>query len=50
MEQTTSFTKYWILFFIWLFILIALLFVYTQFFWLALPGVCTYFVKGMDII
>jgi hypothetical protein len=50
METTKSTAKYWFLFFIWLVIMIALLIFYRQFFWLALPGVCTYFAKGMNIM
>jgi len=50
MEAKKSVLKYWILFFGWLGILITLLFVYREFFWVALPGVVTYFAKGMDLI
>jgi hypothetical protein len=50
MEVKQSRAKYWVLFTVWLAILITLMFVYRQFFWLALPGVCTYFAKGMDLI
>lgn len=42
--------KYWFLFFIWLAILIVLLFVYREFFWLALPGTITYFCKAMNLL
>ena len=30
--------------------MIVLLFVYREFFWLALPGTATYFAKAMDIM
>ena len=50
MEARQSTGKYWFLCFLWLGIMIALLIVYRQFFWLALPGVCTYFAKAMDIM
>ncbi|MEX6691120.1 hypothetical protein QTN47_26665 [Danxiaibacter flavus] len=49
MEHKST-AKYWVYFFIWLAILIVLLFVYRQFFWLALPGVCTYFALAMNIM
>jgi hypothetical protein len=49
-NQTKSTGKYWVLFFVWLAILVTLMFVYREFFWLALPGVCTYFAKAMDLI
>ncbi len=52
MEAKASTGKYWIYFFIWLVIIVAML-VYSpvrQFFWLALPGLCTSFAKGMDIM
>jgi hypothetical protein len=50
MEAQQSTGKYWILFFLWLGILVTLMFVYREFFWLALPGTVTYFAKGMDLI
>jgi hypothetical protein len=50
MEATKSNGKYWLWFFVWLGILITLLFVYREFFWLALPGTVTYFAKSMDLI
>ncbi len=50
MEAKRSTLKYWFYFFIWLAIIITLFIVYRQFFWLALPGVCTYFVLAMDIV
>ncbi len=50
MEAQKSTAKYWLLFFIWLALLVTLMFVYREFFWLALPGVVTYFCKGMDLI
>lgn len=48
----TSRAKYWVLFLLWLVALIAMLAIadYRQWFWLALPGVTTYFCKGMDIM
>jgi hypothetical protein len=50
--KTSTQKKYWIWFFIWLAILIYMLVDpnVRQFFWLALPGTCTYFAKGMDIM
>lgn len=50
MEVGQSRTKYWVLFFVWLAILVSLMVFYRQFFWLALPGTATYFAKGMDLI
>jgi hypothetical protein len=50
MEVNQSRTKYWVLCFLWLAILITLLVVYRQFFWLALPGTVTYFAKAMDLL
>ena len=50
MEATKSTGKYWLWFFVWLGILVTLLFVYREFFWLALPGTVTYFAKAMDLI
>jgi hypothetical protein len=50
--ETKSTGKYWLYFFVWLAVLIFL-FSYgdaRKFFWLALPGVCTSFVKALDII
>jgi len=49
MEAQQNTTKYWIYCFAWLAILITLIVVYRQFFWLALPGTVTYFAKAMDI-
>lgn len=49
MEAKQSTGKYWAYFFIWLAIMIALLIGYRQFFWLALPGVCTHFSKAMRL-
>ncbi|MFY7653183.1 MAG: hypothetical protein ACOVQE_10780 [Chitinophagaceae bacterium] len=50
--EAQSTTKYWIWCFIWLAIMIVMLYLpnLRPFFWLALPGVCTYFAKGMDLI
>ncbi|MFW1401550.1 hypothetical protein ACEV76_24690, partial [Vibrio parahaemolyticus] len=50
MEAKQSTGKYWALCFFWLAIMITLLVVYHEFFWLALPGTVTYFAKAMDII
>lgn len=54
MEAKQSTAKYWVYFFIWLAIMIVMLYDVNgftrKFFWLALPGVCTYFVKAMDLI
>ncbi|MBN8720787.1 hypothetical protein SAMN05444410_108115 [Hydrobacter penzbergensis] len=50
MEAKSSTGKYWALCFLWLAILILLMFVYRQFFWLALPGTATYFAKALDIM
>jgi uncharacterized membrane protein len=52
METTKSRTKYWLLFFFWLVLMVAMLAIpdFRQWFWLALPGVCTYFAYGMDLV
>ncbi|MES2005739.1 MAG: hypothetical protein V4450_14570 [Bacteroidota bacterium] len=50
MEVNQSRGKYWALCFFWLAIMVTLLIVYRQFFWLALPGTVTYFAKAMDLI
>ncbi|NCT94438.1 MAG: hypothetical protein GXC72_08440 [Chitinophagaceae bacterium] len=47
-KQSTA--KYWAYCFLWLGAMIALMFVYREFFWLALPGTVTYFAKAMDIM
>ncbi len=49
MESNVSTTKSWIYFIIWFAIMIVLLVYYRQFFWLALPGVITYFAKGLRL-
>jgi hypothetical protein len=49
MEANQSTGKYWVLCFLWLAILIVLLVVYRQFFWLALPGTVTYFAKALRL-
>jgi hypothetical protein len=49
MEAKKNTKKYWVLFFTWFVILIALFIVYREFFWLALPGTITYFAKAMDL-
>ncbi|HEU0227010.1 MAG TPA: hypothetical protein VFQ86_04685 [Arachidicoccus soli] len=50
MEDTKSKTREWIWFFVWLAIIVCLLIWLRQWFWLALPGVLTYFVKAMGLI
>jgi hypothetical protein len=54
MEARRSRSKYWILFFVWLVIMIIMLIDIggetRKYFWLALPGVCTYFALAMDIM
>jgi hypothetical protein len=50
MEAVKSNGKNWLWFFIWLGILITLLVVYRQFFWLALPGTVTYFAKSLYLL
>lgn len=54
MESTTSTSKYWLWFFIWLAILIIMLCdiggFTRKFFWLALPGTVTYFSKAMKLM
>lgn len=42
--------KYWLWFFVWFAVMVALLIVYREFFWLALPGVVTYFVLAMNLV
>lgn len=50
MEAKRSTAKYWMLFVLWLVILVVLMIFMRQFFWLALPGVVTYFALAMDIM
>lgn len=52
MEAKKSTGKYWVYFTIWTALMSYMLYsdALRPFFWLALPGVCTHFVKGMDII
>ncbi len=53
MEARKSTGKYWLWFFIWVVIITIMLFDVggsRPYFWLALPGVVTYFAKGMDIV
>jgi hypothetical protein len=47
-----STAKYWLYFFVWTIIMLVLIVMpnYRPFFWLALPGVFTYFALGMDLI
>jgi uncharacterized membrane protein YhaH (DUF805 family) len=44
--------KYWLFFIIWLAIMVTMLIIpdSRQFFWLALPGVVTYFAYGLDLV
>lgn len=44
--------KYWFLFLIWLAIMVAMLIMPSArpYFWLALPGVVTYFAYGLDLV
>lgn len=50
MEAKRSTAKYWMLFSLWLVIMVVLMIFLRQFFWLALPGVVTYFALAMDIM
>jgi len=50
MEANKSTAKYWAICFFWLAVMITLLVVYREFFWLALPGTVTYFAKAMDLM
>ncbi|MFN5986279.1 MAG: hypothetical protein ACK42B_05285 [Chitinophagaceae bacterium] len=49
MEAQDNTKKYWALCFTWLAVMITLMFVYREFFWLALPGTVTYFAKEMKL-
>jgi hypothetical protein len=49
MEAQNNTKKYWVYCFAWLAIMVTLMVVYREFFWLALPGTVTYFAKAMDI-
>jgi hypothetical protein len=49
MEAQDNTKKYWALCFTWLAVMIPLMFVYREFFWLALPGTVTYFAKAMKL-
>jgi hypothetical protein len=49
MEAQDNTKKYWALCFTWLAVMITLMFVYREFFWLALPGTVTYFAKAMKL-
>ena len=49
MEAQKNTKKYWIYCFAWVAIMVTLMFLYREFFWLALPGAATYFAKAMDI-
>jgi hypothetical protein len=52
METTKSKGKYWIFFLLWFALILFMLIMpdYRQWFWLALPGVVTYFAYGMDLV
>ncbi|WP_298299301.1 hypothetical protein [Hydrotalea sp.] len=52
MENKTSTGKYWILFLLSLVLIIIMLISpdVRPYFWLALPLVCTFFVKALDVI
>ncbi|MBK7425999.1 MAG: hypothetical protein IPI60_02665 [Saprospiraceae bacterium] len=47
-EHTESRTSAWLFFLISLAIMLGIFFVATPWFWVALPFVLTYFVKGMN--
>lgn len=49
MEVQKNTKKYWAIFFLWFVLLIILLIVKREFFWLALPGTVTYFAKAMEL-
>ena len=50
MNETRSAGKYWIFFFISLLFLIFMLVYDREYFWVALPFVCTSFAKSVNII
>jgi len=52
MEAQKSRRKYWFWFFVWFAIITTMLIVpdIRQYFWLALPGTCTYFALAMGIM
>ncbi len=52
MENKKATGKYWLWFTIWFVIMVVMLILpqYRPFFWLALPGVVTYFALGFDLI
>ncbi|HNE93659.1 MAG TPA: hypothetical protein PLY81_00105 [Chitinophagaceae bacterium] len=52
MEKTKSKSKYYLLFIFWLAIIVFLLATpdFRQWFWLALPGTCTYLAYSLDLI
>jgi hypothetical protein len=52
MERTKSKAKYYILFIFWLTLMVIMLALpdYRQWFWLALPGTCTYFAYSLSLI
>ncbi len=50
METTKSTGKYWILFFLALAGIIAMMIYKPEFFWVVLPFVGTYFAKALDIM
>lgn len=52
MEATKSRSKNWLYFFIWFVIIVTMLAMpnLRQWFWLALPGVCTHFAYALNLI
>jgi hypothetical protein len=50
METRKSTGKYWLLFFLSLAGMIAMMIFKAEFFWVVLPFVGTYFAKAMDIM
>jgi len=50
MSETRSAGKYWIFFFLSVIFLIFMLVFDREYFWVALPFVCTSFGKAVDII
>ncbi|MBW7951651.1 MAG: hypothetical protein LC134_09490 [Chitinophagales bacterium] len=52
MEKAKSKGKYYMLFIFWLAVIIFLLATpaFRQWFWLALPGTCTYLAYSLDLI
>ena len=50
MEATKSKGKYWLYFFISLAAMIAMMFIYREFFWIVLPFVVTNFALALDLV